>query len=169
MACSWARPASRKRLGLSPWANGPSRRATTCSCVELQDFLEDFQRAQSRSQPGPSTPDGSGPDPAHHRRVRAVVRRANGGSGPVRAHTGPPRAGQHHPNRQQTIFRVGEVLGAVVIATAVLDRLIHHSYVVNIRGESYRLREKKRAGRVLHCGLLVLGRINWKLAPLVQN
>jgi DNA replication protein DnaC len=40
----------------------------------------------------------------------------------------------------------GEVLGDAVIATAVLDRLIHHSYVVNIRGESYRLREKKRAG-----------------------
>ncbi|MCL8207122.1 MAG: IS21-like element helper ATPase IstB [Actinomycetia bacterium] len=40
----------------------------------------------------------------------------------------------------------GEVLGDAVIATAVLDRLIHPSDVVNIRGESYRLREKKRAG-----------------------
>jgi DNA replication protein DnaC len=40
----------------------------------------------------------------------------------------------------------GEVLGDPVIATAVLDRLIHHRYVVNIRGESYRMREKKRAG-----------------------
>lgn len=40
----------------------------------------------------------------------------------------------------------GEVLGDAVIATAVLDRLLHHSHVVNIRGESYRLREKKQAG-----------------------
>lgn len=40
----------------------------------------------------------------------------------------------------------GEVLGDVVIATAILDRLLHHSHVLNIRGESYRLREKKRAG-----------------------
>jgi DNA replication protein DnaC len=40
----------------------------------------------------------------------------------------------------------GEVLGDAVIATAVLDRLIHPSDGVNIRGESYRLREKKRAG-----------------------
>jgi DNA replication protein DnaC len=40
----------------------------------------------------------------------------------------------------------GEVLGDPVIATAILDRLLHHSYVINIRGESYRLREKKRAG-----------------------
>ncbi|RJQ38804.1 MAG: AAA family ATPase [Dehalococcoidia bacterium] len=40
----------------------------------------------------------------------------------------------------------GEVLGDPVIATAILDRLLHHSHVLSIRGESYRLREKKRAG-----------------------
>lgn len=33
-----------------------------------------------------------------------------------------------------------------MIATAILDRLLHHSHVISIRGESYRLREKKRAG-----------------------
>jgi IstB-like ATP binding protein len=33
----------------------------------------------------------------------------------------------------------------MVIATAILDRLLHHSHIVNIRGESYRLREKRRA------------------------
>ncbi|PTQ50818.1 MAG: Mobile element protein [Hydrogenibacillus schlegelii] len=38
------------------------------------------------------------------------------------------------------------MLGDSVIATAILDRLLHHSHVINIRGESYRLREKKRAG-----------------------
>lgn len=36
--------------------------------------------------------------------------------------------------------------GDAVIATAILDRLLHHSHVINIRGESYRLREKRRAG-----------------------
>ncbi|MCL6596987.1 MAG: IS21-like element helper ATPase IstB [Firmicutes bacterium] len=40
----------------------------------------------------------------------------------------------------------GEVLGDAVVATAILDRLMHHSHVINIRGESYRLREKRRAG-----------------------
>jgi DNA replication protein DnaC len=40
----------------------------------------------------------------------------------------------------------GEVLGDTVIATAILDRLLHHSHVINIRGESYRLREKRQAG-----------------------
>jgi DNA replication protein DnaC len=40
----------------------------------------------------------------------------------------------------------GEVLGDSVIASAILDRLLHHSHVLNIRGESYRLKEKKQAG-----------------------
>ena len=40
----------------------------------------------------------------------------------------------------------GELLADSVIASAVLDRLLHHSHVLNIRGESYRLREKRQAG-----------------------
>ncbi len=33
-----------------------------------------------------------------------------------------------------------------VLATAVLDRLLHHSTVINIRGKSYRLKEKQKNG-----------------------
>ena len=40
----------------------------------------------------------------------------------------------------------GEVFGDAVAATAILDRLLHHSHVLTITGESYRLREKRRAG-----------------------
>ena len=40
----------------------------------------------------------------------------------------------------------GELLGDSVIASAVLDRLLHDSHVLNIRGERYRLREKRQAG-----------------------
>ena len=40
----------------------------------------------------------------------------------------------------------GEFLGDTVIASAVLDRLLHHSHLINIQGESYRLREKRQAG-----------------------
>ena len=40
----------------------------------------------------------------------------------------------------------GELLGDSVIAAAILDRLLHHSHVFNIRGESYRLTEKRTAG-----------------------
>ena len=34
----------------------------------------------------------------------------------------------------------GEVFGDSVIANAILDRILHHSYVVNISGKSYRLK-----------------------------
>ena len=40
----------------------------------------------------------------------------------------------------------GELPGDTVIASAVLDRLLHHGHVLNIRGESYRLREKRQEG-----------------------
>ena len=40
----------------------------------------------------------------------------------------------------------GELLGDPVLATAILDRLLHHSETLTIRGDSYRLREKRAAG-----------------------
>lgn len=40
--------------------------------------------------------------------------------------------------------------GDPVIASAILDRLLHHSHVINIRGESYRLKEKREAGLFSH-------------------
>ena len=42
----------------------------------------------------------------------------------------------------------GEVFGDRVIATAILDRILHHAITVNIRGNSYRLKEKLKAGLV---------------------
>ena len=35
----------------------------------------------------------------------------------------------------------GEVFGDPVVATALLDRLLHHAVVIQIEGSSYRLRE----------------------------
>jgi len=46
----------------------------------------------------------------------------------------------------QSLGAWGEVFGDPVIATAVLDRLLHHSITINIKGDSYRLREKLKAG-----------------------
>ena len=40
----------------------------------------------------------------------------------------------------------GMILNDQVVATAILDRLLHHSHVVTIRGDSYHLREKRRSG-----------------------
>lgn len=46
----------------------------------------------------------------------------------------------------QSLGAWGDVFGDPVIATAILDRLLHHSITINIKGESYRLREKRKAG-----------------------
>jgi len=36
--------------------------------------------------------------------------------------------------------------GEAVLTAAMLDRLLHHATVVQISGESYRLKDKRRAG-----------------------
>jgi len=41
-----------------------------------------------------------------------------------------------------------DVFGDRVIATAILDRVLHHAITVNIRGNSYRLKDKLKAGLV---------------------
>lgn len=40
----------------------------------------------------------------------------------------------------------GEMFNDPVLATAMLDRLLHYSTTLNIKGESYRLKEKRKAG-----------------------
>jgi DNA replication protein DnaC len=42
----------------------------------------------------------------------------------------------------------GSLFPDVAIAAAILDRLLHHATTIAIRGESYRLKEKRRAGLV---------------------
>lgn len=37
----------------------------------------------------------------------------------------------------------GEIFGSPTLANAVLDRLLHHSSIISIKGPSYRLREKR--------------------------
>ena len=40
----------------------------------------------------------------------------------------------------------GDIFADQVLASAILDRLLHHSTTINSRGQSYRLREKRQAG-----------------------
>ena len=42
----------------------------------------------------------------------------------------------------------GQILGDTTVAAALLDRLLHRSVVLDIGGDSYRLREKRKAGLV---------------------
>jgi DNA replication protein DnaC len=55
----------------------------------------------------------------------------------------------HHYERHSLIitsnkgFREwGDIFGDKVIASAILDRLLHHAQVINIKGSSYRLKDK---------------------------
>jgi DNA replication protein DnaC len=42
----------------------------------------------------------------------------------------------------------GEVFGDAMLAAAILDRILHHSITLHIKGESYRLKEKRKAGLI---------------------
>jgi DNA replication protein DnaC len=46
----------------------------------------------------------------------------------------------------QVVTQWGAVFGDEVLAAAILDRLLHHSHTLMIQGESYRLKQKKKAG-----------------------
>lgn len=37
-------------------------------------------------------------------------------------------------------------MGSPVLATAVLDRLLHHAHMINIRRNSYRLKDRGKTG-----------------------
>lgn len=41
----------------------------------------------------------------------------------------------------QPFSRWGEVFGDTTIASAIIDRLVHHSVIINIKGKSYRIKD----------------------------
>lgn len=43
----------------------------------------------------------------------------------------------------------GEIFGDDVMAAALIDHLVHHCHIVNIRGNSYRLRQHVELARLL--------------------
>jgi DNA replication protein DnaC len=48
----------------------------------------------------------------------------------------------------RSVSEWGSIFNDSLVATAILDRLLHHSHVITIRGDSYRLREKRRSGLI---------------------
>ncbi len=44
----------------------------------------------------------------------------------------------------------GEIIGDEVMAAALIDRILHHCHLVNIRGNSYRMREHTELWQALH-------------------
>lgn len=41
----------------------------------------------------------------------------------------------------QQFSKWGEVFGDTIIASAIIDRLVHHSIIINIKGKSYRIKD----------------------------
>jgi DNA replication protein DnaC len=46
----------------------------------------------------------------------------------------------------KVVTQWGGIFGDDMTAAAILDRLLHHSHTLTIQGESYRLKQKKKAG-----------------------
>lgn len=80
--------------------------------------------------------------------VTAMLRLAQAGVGVSRRY----ERGSMLITSNRLVSEWGTVFGDPVVATAILDRLLHHSHVITIRGESYRLREKRRSGLVHKAG-----------------
>ncbi len=98
-------------------------------------------RSPSRWQAGPSL---EGPRPSRSPgggRDRLPAREPGWRSALLPADQRSPRAGFDDPASNKGFEEWGGVLGDEVMASAMLDRLVHHSHIVNIRGNSYRMRE----------------------------
>ena len=48
----------------------------------------------------------------------------------------------------QVVTQWGTVFSDEVLAAAILDRLLHHSHTLMIQGDSYRLKQKRKAGLI---------------------
>ena len=59
------------------------------------------------------------------------------------------RASQHGSDKQPAVHAVGRGAFAddQTMTAAMLDRLLHHAHIVQISGESYRLKDKRKAGQ----------------------
>ena len=68
----------------------------------------------------------------------------------------------------QRVSEWGIVFGDEVLATAILDRLLHHSHTLLITGESYRLREKRKSG-LIRSRLTGVDREKSQLEPEVKT
>ena len=140
--CCWARPASARRIWRWPSAARRSRLGFTVLFAPATDaprhtrqgprrraargaarVLRQAQAARSIDELGylPFEPD------AAHLFFQLVSRRYERGSLLVTSN--------------RSVGEWGTVFGDPVVATAILDRLLHHSHVITIRGDSYRLRE----------------------------
>ena len=48
----------------------------------------------------------------------------------------------------QMFSKWGEIFDDTIVANAMLDRLVHHSHIVNIKGPSYRIKDKFNSDKI---------------------
>jgi DNA replication protein DnaC len=88
---------------------------------------------------------------ADHRRARLPASGARCGASVLPA--GQPALRRYETGAMlitsnRSVAGWGTVFADPVVATAILDRLLHHSHVLTIRGDSYRLRAKRKGGLI---------------------
>lgn len=116
--------------------------------TDLIDSLEEAQAARGAPQPPPQGPDP--PGAPGRRRDRLPARQ------PQRRHPLLParqpalRARLDRVTSNQGFERWGEILHEEVMAAALLDRLLHRCHIVNIRGNSYRMRRHAELSKAIH-------------------
>ena len=52
------------------------------------------------------------------------------------------------PHRHKNFTQWGELMGDNAMATATLDRLLHHAHVIVLKEDSYRLKNRMKLGLV---------------------
>jgi hypothetical protein len=60
----------------------------------------------------------------------------------------PLRTRCHADHVESQRCRMGHRVRRSAVATAILDRLLHHSHALKIRGDGYRLRAKRKSGLI---------------------
>ena len=59
--------------------------------------------------------------------------------------------------------------GDAIMASAALDRLLHRCTIINIRGESFRLKEKRQAARSTLAAMLDTSAVSAQPAPTAKE
>ena len=138
-------PGVGKRISPSRSAARPSRRATRCSSPVRPPYWPRSRKPESDGQladrllfytkPKLLVIDELGYLPFERRSAhlffQLVARRYERGSLLI--------------TTNQLVTQWGTVFGDEVLAAAILDRLLHHSHTLMIQGDSYRLKQKRKA------------------------
>ena len=129
-------------LGMEAVAHGPS-----VYFITLPELLDELARDVQENRLSERLTKLRVPTPAHPRRDGLSAPGPGRHQLPLRARLSKRYTkGGIIVTSNKSYVEWGSVFGDEVAAAAVIDRLLHYSTTVNIRGDSYRLKDKKRAG-----------------------